>query len=466
MRLIDTGCATVDRMGELDISGNVIPKIWFRMITKKSEKDEEGKAYLLAICILSDLVYWYRPVEVRDERTGQITGYYKKFSQDLLQKSYEELAVEFGESKRSIKSAMDRLEELKLIRRQFRNLKLKNGGVATNVMYVDLNTDQIMKITFEKKEEGSAGKRRGSQKMKAHAFTFMENDTSGQFVQKFDDEDAPASGIPEEDLLGFDQKEPVSPVNSHVTKNCRMIPQKNAGYPTEKCNMILQKNAGYPTENCDMILQKNAGYPTEKCNMIPQKNVGYPTENNNMILQKNAGYPTKNGGTNTKNTTEITTEKTTEITEETTSQKNNLSVGTISHPISSYPVGSDGIRTDSMETKIRETREEIRERTGYYYLLKDNRLNTDVMTELIEIMVEVYVTGADVKISGTVIPYEMICERFDRYDQFVMEYVLMSLSDNYRKVGNIKKYLLATLYNAPATMANYIASDVRSGGMG
>ena len=436
MRLIDTGCATVDRMGELDISGNVIPKIWFRMITKKSEKDEEGKAYLLAICILSDLVYWYRPVEVRDERTGQITGYYKKFSQDLLQKSYEELAVEFGESKRSIKSAMDRLEELKLIRRQFRNLKLKNGGVATNVMYVDLNTDQIMKITFEKKEEGSAGKRRGSQKMKAHAFTFMENDTSGQFVQKFDDEDAPASGIPEEDLLGFDQKEPVSPVNSHVTKNCRMIPQKNAGYPTEKCNMI------------------------------PQKNVGYPTENNNMILQKNAGYPTKNGGTNTKNTTEITTEKTTEITEETTSQKNNLSVGTISHPISSYPVGSDGIRTDSMETKIRETREEIRERTGYYYLLKDNRLNTDVMTELIEIMVEVYVTGADVKISGTVIPYEMICERFDRYDQFVMEYVLMSLSDNYRKVGNIKKYLLATLYNAPATMANYIASDVRSGGMG
>ena len=436
MKLIDTGCATVDRMGEIDISGNVIPKIWFRRITKKSEKDEEGKAYLLAICILSDLVYWYRPVEVRDEHTGQISRYYKKFSQDLLQKSYVELAEEFGESKRSVKAAMDRLEELKLIRREFRNLKLKNGGVVTNVMYVDLNTEQIMKITFEKKGDRTDGKNRRYEKEGDPSAYDRDDETSGQFVQKFEEEDAFTSENPEDILSDFEQKEPANLVNTHVTKNCWMLLQKNVGYPTENGNMIPQKNAGYPTDNC------------------------------NMILQINVRHPTENGGTNTKNTTEITTENTTEITEENTSQKGNLSFGAISHPISSHHTGPDGIGEDSQKTemRIREIREEIRNRVSYYALVKDRRYDEDIMTELIEIMVEVYVTGADVKISGTVIPYQMICERFDKYDQFMMEYVLSSLSDSYRKVGNIKKYLLATLYNAPATMASYYAAWGRSSG--
>lgn len=69
MKWITSGNDIVDRVAEINISGNVTPAIWYKTITK-----ENGKPYLLAIAILSDIVYWYRPSEVRDENTGQVKG--------------------------------------------------------------------------------------------------------------------------------------------------------------------------------------------------------------------------------------------------------------------------------------------------------------------------------------------------------------------------------------------------------
>lgn len=74
-----TGSPTVDQMSRLQITGNIIPAAWFKTIRK-----ETGKPNLNAIILLSDIVYWYRPVEVRDEMTGQLTGLKKKFRADLL----------------------------------------------------------------------------------------------------------------------------------------------------------------------------------------------------------------------------------------------------------------------------------------------------------------------------------------------------------------------------------------------
>ena len=58
----ETGCSAVDRMGKLQITGNIIPVAWYQTIRK-----ETGKPNLNAIIILADIVYWYRPIEVRDE---------------------------------------------------------------------------------------------------------------------------------------------------------------------------------------------------------------------------------------------------------------------------------------------------------------------------------------------------------------------------------------------------------------
>ena len=105
-----TGMETVDKIGQINFSGNVIPVRWFREILR-----DNGKPYLLAICILSELCFWYRPKEIRDERSGFVTGYKKRFRGDYLQKDYRQLGEFFGESKNSVKAAMDKLEKLGLV---------------------------------------------------------------------------------------------------------------------------------------------------------------------------------------------------------------------------------------------------------------------------------------------------------------------------------------------------------------
>ena len=53
-----TGSPIVDAVATLNITGNVIPEAWYHTIV-----NEKGKVNCLAIHILADIVYWYRPTE-------------------------------------------------------------------------------------------------------------------------------------------------------------------------------------------------------------------------------------------------------------------------------------------------------------------------------------------------------------------------------------------------------------------
>lgn len=123
------------------LSGNVVHSAWFKTITT-----ENGKADLVAINILAEIVYWYKPTEVRDELTGQHVGWKNKYREDLLQKSYASLANEFGLSERQVKAAIVRLEDLGVITRVFRTINA-NGMVLNNVLYIQLNVEQLKKIS-------------------------------------------------------------------------------------------------------------------------------------------------------------------------------------------------------------------------------------------------------------------------------------------------------------------------------
>ena len=141
--LYGSGNETVDRMIDFGITGNVIPQSWYRTILKKTTK----KPYLLAISILADIVYWYRPQEVRDESTGQLLRYQKRFSGELVQKSYAMYAELFGEDKQTITRAFDTLEDYGVIRRHFRNIK-SAAATMMNVMYVELDVDILHQLTY------------------------------------------------------------------------------------------------------------------------------------------------------------------------------------------------------------------------------------------------------------------------------------------------------------------------------
>lgn len=142
MKEYTTGNDKVDYMAQLEITGNITPQIWYKTITK-----ETGKPHLLAIAILSDIVYWYRPMEIRDEVTGQFLGYKKKFKSDILQRSYDQFAELFGESKRSVTDAVIHLETIGVIKREFRNIGVA-GITSTNILFIDFFPEKLYELTY------------------------------------------------------------------------------------------------------------------------------------------------------------------------------------------------------------------------------------------------------------------------------------------------------------------------------
>lgn len=136
------GNKIIEKMASINITGNIIPMIWFKKILYPS-----GKPNLLAINILADIVYWYRPTEIRDEKTGEIIAYKKKFSADLLQRNYEQISKMFGCSKREATNAIICLENLGLIKRIFRTIN-DNGLIMSNVLFLELNPDKVLEITY------------------------------------------------------------------------------------------------------------------------------------------------------------------------------------------------------------------------------------------------------------------------------------------------------------------------------
>lgn len=138
-----TGNKKVDEIGKIQFTGNIIPQVWYKTIVR-----DNGKPYLLAITILADIVYWYRPTEIRDEKTGKFLGYAKKFKdKSMLQRSYDQFAEMYGESKRSVTDAIVRLEKLGVIQRVFGTIEV--GGMKyNNVLYLDINPAVLYNLTY------------------------------------------------------------------------------------------------------------------------------------------------------------------------------------------------------------------------------------------------------------------------------------------------------------------------------
>lgn len=133
--------SAVAKMASLNITGNVISLSWFHHI-----KLESGKPDTIAIMLLGDIVYWYRPIEVRNEETGQFICNRKKFAADKLQRSYDSFANQYGYTKNQVTSALKRLEDLEVIDLDFRHPTI-NGVKMGNVLYIGLNVDRLAEIT-------------------------------------------------------------------------------------------------------------------------------------------------------------------------------------------------------------------------------------------------------------------------------------------------------------------------------
>ena len=134
-----------------------------------------------------------------------------------------------------------------------------------------------------------------------------------------------------------------------------------------------------------------------------------------------------------------------------------------SNPVLSIPKaprGSDGMGRDWMR-EHESYRELILENIEYDYLIQSHQLDRDRLDELVELMVDTVCSRREtIRIAGDDYPAEVVKSRFLKLDSSHIEYVLDRMRENTTYVRNIKKYLLAALYNAPATIDSYYTSLV------
>ena len=143
--------------------------------------------------------------------------------------------------------------------------------------------------------------------------------------------------------------------------------------------------------------------------------------------------------------------------------KKDLSSTEESNPILSSPQpprGSDRVGRDWMRER-ESYRELILENIEYDILVQNERLDRDRLDELVELMVDTVCSHREtIRIAGDDYPAEVVKSRFLKLNSSHIEYVLDRMRENTTYVRNIKKYLLAALYNAPATIDSYYTSLV------
>ena len=141
--------------------------------------------------------------------------------------------------------------------------------------------------------------------------------------------------------------------------------------------------------------------------------------------------------------------------------RTDLSITQESSPILSSPpdprerTGQDGMR------KRESYRALILENIEYDVLSQNVQLDKGRLDELVELMVDTVCSNREmIRVAGDNYPAEVVRSRFLKLNASHIEYVLDRMRENTTYVRNIKKYLLAALYNAPVTMDSYYTSLV------
>lgn len=119
-------------------------------------------------------------------------------------------------------------------------------------------------------------------------------------------------------------------------------------------------------------------------------------------------------------------------------------------------MGSDGMGAREIYREI------ILDNIEYDILIQDPKLDRERLDEIAELIVDTVCSARKtIRIAGDDYPAEVVKSRFMKLNSSHVQYVMDCMADNTTYVRNIKKYLLAALYNAPATINSYYSSLVQ-----
>lgn len=144
--------------------------------------------------------------------------------------------------------------------------------------------------------------------------------------------------------------------------------------------------------------------------------------------------------------------------------KKELSITETSNPYQSNPyassktTGYDEIGCDSYE----EVKELVYEHIEYEHLRQHGGIGIrERLDEIADIIIETLCsTKTTINIAGDDYPAQLVKDKMLKISSSHIEYVFDCLDKNTTYVRNIKRYLLATLFNAPSTIDSYYAALV------
>jgi len=123
----------------------------------------------------------------------------------------------------------------------------------------------------------------------------------------------------------------------------------------------------------------------------------------------------------------------------------------IPHPSNPYPINHS--------SSLRET---VRENIGYDVLVQDERFGKERLDEIVDLITETLCSSREtLSVAGDDYPAELVKDKLMRLNSLHIEYVFECLENNTTHVRNIKKYMLAVLFNAPGTISHYYDRQVQ-----
>ena len=132
------------------------------------------------------------------------------------------------------------------------------------------------------------------------------------------------------------------------------------------------------------------------------------------------------------------------------------------HPIPSYrPSQETRMGTDGTEVRER-YRDILLENIDYDVLIQNPQIDQEQLNEIVEILVDTVCTSRKtIRIASDDFPADVVRSRFLKLTGSHIQYVLACMRENTTRIRNIKKYLLAALYNASVTMGSYYSALVQ-----
>lgn len=118
-------------------------------------------------------------------------------------------------------------------------------------------------------------------------------------------------------------------------------------------------------------------------------------------------------------------------------------------------MGYDTIGCDSIEA----VRELVLKNIEYEYIKHSH--DREQLDEIVDLMVETLCSTKDIiNVSGDDYPAQLVKEKLMRINSLHIDYVFECLKKTTTYIRNIKRYLLATLFNAPSTIGSYYSALV------